>query len=608
MRDPVLDMLVNSPSAADVAPADADAHEALADDIIIPQSNGHEAVDDPLTDLIRRAAIDPGAPFEKDALAMLLELKAADQAQFERTWAKLKAAGTRMGPLQALLKSEAAPEYAESVGLLLSEIEPWPDHVGGAALLNEIASEVRAYVAVGQYCAKAIALWVLHAHAHDAAQISPRLAVLSPEKRCGKTTLLGVIQEMVPRALPAANITGPSLFRVIEAAHPTLLIDEADTFLKNSVDIRGILNSGHSRRTAIVIRTVGDDHEPKAFSTWAPVAIAMIGRLPETLMDRSIVIEMRRRKPGEHLKRFRADRVEALQSLARKAARWAVDNMNCIRLWDGDAPPGLHDRAADNWRVLLAIADTAGGDWPERAKAAALGLSATSEDDSVGALLLGDIQEALAASGRDRMATAEILQHLNAKDERRWSEWRNGHPMTAPQLARLLRPFKVHPGTIREAGETFKGYRRSAFADAFSRYLGDLAVTPSQPTGTLAFLANFAVTSVSVVTAENSQKPKQAATCDGVTAKKAPAEEIAPLGSVNTCDHCGGPCTEAAELLRFAAYGVEGWLHRECERPWLAHGPTPAHDGPDSSARPASALTTTNEALRADSPACPAQH
>jgi hypothetical protein len=129
------------------------------------------------------------------------------------------------------------------------------------------------YVMLPDTSAVAVALWCIHAHAFEASYISPRLAITSPEKRCGKTTLLRVMQALVPKPLSASNITAAALFRTVEAVRPSLLIDEADSFLDENEELRGIINSGHAR-DGQVIRLVGEDHEPRAFSTWCPTAIA----------------------------------------------------------------------------------------------------------------------------------------------------------------------------------------------------------------------------------------------------------------------------------------------------------------------------------------------
>ena len=173
-----------------------------------------------------------------------------------------------------------------------------------------------------------------------------------------------------------------------------------NSFLREREELRGILNSGHTRGTAYVIRTVGEDHEPAKFSTWGPKAVALIGNLPDTLQDRSIVVPMRRKTPGEKVERLRLGRLD-LEDLLRQAARWAADHGEAIRNADPDVPDGLNDRAADNWRTLLAIADVAGGVWPGPGEGGARRLSGIGEreDGSVRILLLGDLRELFDEAG-----------------------------------------------------------------------------------------------------------------------------------------------------------------------------------------------------------------
>ena len=187
--------------------------------------------------------------------------------------------------------------------------------------------------------------------------------------QCGKTTLLDVLSRLVFRPLPTDNATAAVIFRVVEAHRPTLLMDESETFLPENQELRGILNSGH-RQGGFSLRTVGDEFEPRRFSTYAACAIALIGRLPGTLADRSVHIELRRRRVDEAVESFRHDRTEHLDALARKLARWTLDNADRIRGADPSMPKGAFNRVADNWRPLLAIADVAGGEWQARARGA----------------------------------------------------------------------------------------------------------------------------------------------------------------------------------------------------------------------------------------------
>jgi Protein of unknown function (DUF3631) len=196
----------------------------------------------------------------------------------------------------------------------------------------------------------------------------------------------------MPRFSPASYRERDSLgdFPDVEQARPTLLIDEADTFLKENDELRGILNTGH-RRGGQVLRTVGEDHEPRQFSTWSPAAIAMIGRLPDTLNDRSVVISLRRRKAEESVRPFRSDRADDLRLLARKMARWVQDHKVALTTADPDMGD-LMNRVADNWRPLFAIADAAGAHWPKRVREIAAAADKASVEQSISIRLLRDIR------------------------------------------------------------------------------------------------------------------------------------------------------------------------------------------------------------------------
>ncbi len=353
--------------------------------------------------------------------------------------------------------------------LMFETPEPWPEPVDGAELLDALAATFRRFVALPDGAAETLSLWVLHTHVLDASDVTPRLVLRSPTRRCGKTTTLALLGALVARPLPAANITPAALFRAVEAFCPTLLVDEADTFLNEDEELRGLLNAGHYRPTAAVIRNVGDDHEARIFRVWAPVAIALIGRLPATLEDRAIVIPMRRRKPDERVEKLWLHRLTELEPLRRMAVRWAADHTETLRAADPEIPGWLHDRAADNWRPLLAIADTAGGDWSTRAREAARRLSgaADPDDGEAGIQLLADLREIFDNNESDELATATILEELVAREDRPWAEWSRGKPITAHGLARLLKPFGVHP----HRRENWRGYRRVDFEEAWNRYL-----------------------------------------------------------------------------------------------------------------------------------------
>ncbi len=356
--------------------------------------------------------------------------------------------------------------------VLLEDVDPWPEPVDGAAVLEELAGTYRRYLAQPDGATTAEALWVVHAHAHDAATVSPLLSYTSATKRCGKTTGLIITSALVPRALPASNITSAALYRAVEVHRPTLLVDEADTFLSEREELRGLLNSGHTRPTAVVVRCAEPDYEPRLFSTWGAKAVAMIGELPDTLKDRSVEIRLWRRRPDEPVERVRLDRLHKdLEPLRRRAARWAKDHLAELRDADPAVPHQLHDRAADNWRPLLAIADAAGGPWPERARRAALLLSGAADDDGdVRVQLLADVRAVM--DGRERIRSADLVSALVRMEDRPWPEWRHGQPLSTRGLARLLEPYGVSPRAYRDGDRAgVRGYLVEDLVDVWARYL-----------------------------------------------------------------------------------------------------------------------------------------
>jgi putative DNA primase/helicase len=238
-------------------------------------------------------------------------------------------------------------------------VEPWPEPVDGAFLLDELMAYYWRSLVLPEYAAEAISLWSLHTYLVDVIYTTPYLAFLSPEKRCGKTRGLVALSFVCANPLLNTSISPAALFRIIEKHAPTMLIDEFDTFLQND-ELRGILNAGYTRDTAKVPRCVGDDHEPREFSVWGPKAFALIGKLPSTLEDRTIVIPMKRKLPGEKVDRLRSRDREWLKPLRQKCVRFASDIRLQIQQAEPPLPEELNDRGQDIWESLLAIADVAG--------------------------------------------------------------------------------------------------------------------------------------------------------------------------------------------------------------------------------------------------------
>lgn len=355
--------------------------------------------------------------------------------------------------------------------------EPWPQEVDGASLLADLVNVINRFVVLQQESVDAISLWIVFAHAHESAQISPILCLTSPTKRCGKTTLMHLLGSLVPRPLFASNITPAAIYRTIERHVPSLLVDEADSFVRGNEELRGILNSGHLRSAAVVVRTARGDFEPRTYATWCPKIIALIGRLSDTVEDRSIMIPLKRCVSGEKPERLRLDSLNHLSPLRSKARRWAGDNAERILHSEPFIPQELGDRAADNWRHLFAIADLAGGDWPRRARVAAVALSISGGDreESICELLLSDIRDLFEKRHTDRLFSEDIVLALAEMYDRPWPEFTHSKAMTKARLAKLLGPFGIHPTTFRIGRKLRKGYSAASFLDAFSRY------APRQP-------------------------------------------------------------------------------------------------------------------------------
>lgn len=428
-----------------------------------------EAVTDAAKDTLNPAEVPFGLSQIEAKVSALAKLKALDYEVARE--AEAKALGVRVSVLDKQVQAQRPKGQEDEAQDPFEAVTPWGDDVNGAQLLADIHAAILRFCVLPEHSAPLMAVWVLHAWAHEAADISPVLAFVSPEKRCGKTTALSIIGALVPKAMHNVNITTSVLFRVIELHAPTVLIDEADTYLGDNDELRGILNGGHNRLSAYVWRSVGDDHEPRRFKVWAPKCIAMIGKLPDTLEDRALVVPLRRKQSGEVVERFRADRLNEFLPLRRMAARWAADSS--LRLADLDpiVPSELNDRAQDNARAVCAIADLAGGEWPQLVRASLVGIAAQPDDEpqSAGVLLLRDMAEVFQTKRGERLGSTDTVDALCALEESPWAEWRGGRPISPRGIAKLLKPFGISPAQDRFGSF----YRYPDFIDAFDRYLSD---------------------------------------------------------------------------------------------------------------------------------------
>jgi hypothetical protein len=357
-----------------------------------------------------------------------------------------------------------------------------------AALLEEVQAFLCRFVAYPSEAAQvAHTLWVAHTHLMDVWDSTPRIAFLSPEPGSGKTRALEVTELLVPRPVEAVNATAAYLFRKVSDPEglPTLLFDEIDTIFgpkaKENEDIRGVLNAGH-RRGAVAGRCVvrGKTVETEELPAFCPVAIAGLGDLPDTILSRAVVIRMRRRGPAEKVEPYRRRLAQpAGHDLRDRLAAWAESVGPSLVGVYPDMPDGVMDRDADVWEALLAVADAAGGGWPDRARVSAVSLVSLAKEStpSLGVQLLADLRTVF--GDREVMATEDVLEALCAIEEGPWGDLR-GKPLNARGLARRLRDYGVTSRQVRIGHTTRKGYVRDDLHDAWSRYLPPLPLSPKE--------------------------------------------------------------------------------------------------------------------------------
>ena len=346
--------------------------------------------------------------------------------------------------------------------------------------LDEVEVFLGGFVAYpSEHARVAHVLWIVHTRLMDVWESTPRIAFLSPEPGSGKSRALEVSELLVPRPVMAVNVTPPYLFRKVgnEDGKPTILYDEIDTVFgpkaRDNEEIRGLLNAGH-RRDAVAGRCVvrGNQVFTEEIPAYAAVALAGLGDLADTILSRAVIIRMRRRGPDEKITPFRRRVCEHDGTILRTRLEiWAERVAPLL----GDVwplmPEGIVDRNADVWEALLAVADAAGGTWPQRARVAALALVAESKQStpSFGVRLLGDLRTIF--GNQEAMGTEQIIAKLCQIEESPWGDIR-GKPIDARGLASRLRPYEITSKNVRIREHIVKGYQRSDLHDAWQRYLG----------------------------------------------------------------------------------------------------------------------------------------
>ena len=348
--------------------------------------------------------------------------------------------------------------------------------VDGAALLDEVTAIFQKHLVMSEEEAIIAALWCIFAHAHNCFEHSPILAFLSAVYGSGKSTAMGVVGGLT-RSKLVSHATPAVIFRFTDK-HPNVVLglDEGENYItRDNRDLVTVLDSGHKRTNASIGRCVGNDFEPQDFSTWGPKVIARVcdrrsGDLPPSLQQRSIPIRLKKKLPTEKVEDFTSTDMKGLKNeQAKKIARWTYDHRAELKAASPEIPPCLYNRARDNWKPLLAIAELAGGEWPQRARRAAERINGEVEDTTESVMLLKDCK--LAFEGKTRLKSQELCSSLNKLETRPWCEMRYGEGIDPRGLGKMLAGFGIKSDDIRFEDGVKKGFERAQFEDVWARHL-----------------------------------------------------------------------------------------------------------------------------------------
>jgi hypothetical protein len=415
---------------------------------------------------------------EDELLEQLARAEGLDYARQRRAAAKDLGVSARDIDEQVNRRREdavAAPLYGHWT------VEPWPEPVEGDSLLRDIIRRIKRHVVISDDGALTIALLIMLSWVHDEiATHSPILNINSAEPESGKSTTMSLVAFLMPKCIASVEASEAAIYRAIKRWSPSFCFDEFDSILADDdrAALRSVINSGH-RRGQGVLRCIGDDKVPELFQTFAPKCIGMVGRkLPPATLSRCIFVELRRRTKDESVEEFISIDDNELADLRRRLRRWAIDNEDALRNTKPSMPEELFNRRGDNWKLQLLIADLAGMDWGDKARAAAMKIEGKTDNRTLSELLLTDIKVLFDANPQAHcMASAVMVEDLTADPEKPWSECpsasgRSRKPLTQNRLAELLGRYSIKSQTVAPpAQKTAKGYYRHQFEEAWARYV-----------------------------------------------------------------------------------------------------------------------------------------
>ena len=350
--------------------------------------------------------------------------------------------------------------------------------------MEELIAAVKRHVVISEHDALVVALWIINTWCYSNFQRCPLLLINAPERECGKTQLLKVVEKLVFRPMETANITLAALFRVITNHQPTLLIDEADTFMDGKTEMAGVVNKGYEKGGFVLrVETVGKELIERAYYVYGPKAMAgiMLERhLPSATMSRGIQIPLKRKTKDDTVQRLRSADPKVFASLRSRILKLVLENRDALSKGWEELPDELSDRQQDNWEPLLAIANCFGPEWYRKAcEAAVQNCGETAPIKSSSNQLLEDIRDVLSTCKDKYIPSADLLTKLHDDPDMDWCTYNHGKALSARQLARFMGAYGVKPKTVRMKSDyTPKGYEVRDFEDAFARYLPERVVDP----------------------------------------------------------------------------------------------------------------------------------
>lgn len=355
---------------------------------------------------------------------------------------------------------------------MIEDLTPATGTTDIAPLLDQMELFISTHTVLPEGTSTVVTLWCLSTYLINQFRIYPRLIITSPEKRCGKSTLLDLVEAFSYKPLMTSNLTEAVIYRLIEACQPTLIIDEADTFVTNSTSgMTGIINSGHAKNRAFVFRCGENNFEPEKFSTWSPMVLAAIGILQPTIMDRGIEVRMLRKLGTDTVPRLPNNLVSTAKTGRAQFLKWAMDNASIIETNTIEPPNIGSDRAVDNWLPLFTIAKQISPEWYKKCEQAYLLLEANAKEPELPTLLLEDLRTIILNHGGNRISSAEVISQLVEDKDKPWCEASHGKSISPHKLAEMLRPYGIKPKSKRMGSKTTRGYDTADFTDTFERYL-----------------------------------------------------------------------------------------------------------------------------------------